>query len=318
MLGITLYPGGVSYANFAQIAKRAEETGFDGIYFVESRGNNDALAAAHVAATATSSITVGTNIANAYMRHSSHLAAQAIAVDEISSGRLVLGIGASHRRHIEQLGMTWRPAVAFLAETTRVLRAAFAGAAGDGSPLGRSAQHPIPIHWAGVSTSTIAAAGRESDGLMMFLATVKSVSAARQQFQTGAREAGRSLDRRPVSLLTPVFLSEDLEAAYEAARRYLAFYATMPVYQKIFAQSGFEAEVAAIRAEETSDWAAVAPHLSDAMLDSIVLVGSAARCRDHLAAFTDAGIDEPLLSPLAVEGTVQDASAALITAFARA
>ena len=320
MLGITLYPRGVSYANFAQIAKRAEETGFDGIYFVESRGNNDALAAAHVAATATSSITVGTNIANVYMRHSSHLAAQAIAVDEISSGRLVLGIGASHRRHIEQLGMPWRPAVAFLAETPRVLRAAFTGVASDGygSPLGRSAQHPIPIHWAGVSTSTIAAAGRESDGLMMFLATVKSVSAARQQFQASAREAGRSLERRPVSLLTPVFLCEDLEAAYEAARRYLAFYATMPVYQKIFAESGFEAEVAAIRAEEISDSAAVARHLSHALLDSIVLVGSAARCRDHLAAFTDAGIDAPLLAPQAVEGTAQDAAAALIAAFARA
>ena len=318
MQGITLYPSGISYADVAQISARAEDAGFDGIYFVELRGNNDALAAAQAAAAATSRITVGTNIVNAYMRHASQLAAQAIAVDEISDGRLVLGIGASHRRRVEALGMIWRPPVDLLTETTRVLRAAFAGEAADGVPLGRRAEHPIPIHWAGVSSATIEAAGAESDGLMMFLATVQSVAQARAQFEIGVREADPNTDRKRVSLLTPVFLSENLALAYEAARHYLSFYATMPVYQKIFAASGFEAEVAAIRAGDPTDPAAVARHLSDALLDSIVLIGSASRCLERWQAFGDAGIDDPLFSPQAVEGTVQDAAAALIAAFAPA
>ncbi len=316
MQGITLYPGGFSYADVAQISARAEDAGFAGVYFVELRGNNDALAAAQAAATATSQIMVGTNIVNAYMRHPSQLAAQAIAVDEISGGRLVLGIGASHRRRVEALGMMWRPPVDLLTDTTRILRAAFAGEAADGVPLGRRAEHPIPIHWAGVSSATIAAAGAESDGLMMFLATVHSVGEACAQFHANARDAVHNTERKRVSLLTPVFLSEDLAVAYEAARCYLSFYATMPVYQNIFAASGFEAEVAAIRAGDPADPAAAARHLSDAMLDSIVLIGSAARCRERWVAFAEAGIDDPLFSPQAVEGTVQDAAAALIAAFA--
>lgn len=315
MQGITLYPSGFGYFDVGTISAQAEAAGFDGIYFVELRGNNDALAAAQFAATSTSTITVGTNIVNAYMRHPSQLAAQAIAVDEISGGRLVVGIGASHRRRVESLGQQWHPPVELLTESTRVLRAAFAGEAADGAPLGRQAQHTIPIHWAGVSTATIDAAGRKADGLMMFLATVQSVRAACDHFHAGA---GSGAARKPISLLTPVFLSEDLDAGYNAARRYLSYYAVMPVYQKIFAASGFEAEVAAIRGGDPGDAAGAAQHLSDKMLDAIVLVGPAARCRDRLVAFTDAGIDDPLFSPQAVGGTVQEAATAFIGTFAPA
>lgn len=316
MLGITLYPGGISYADVADLAKRAEQAGFGGIYFVEQRGNNDALAAAQVAASTTTRLTVGTNIVNAYLRHPSHLAAQAMAVDEISAGRLVLGIGASHRRRVEELGMTWQSAPTHLTEATRTLRAAFAGEGFDGRPLNRSANNPIPVHWAGVVMATIAAAGREADGLMMFLATVQHIAAGRAEFENGARESGQDATHKPVSLLTPICLSEDLAAAYASARRFLSFYAAMPVYQKVFAESGFEAEVAAIRGENGADLAAIADHLSEALLDAIVLIGPPARCREQLAAFTEAGIDDPLLSPQVVDGTAPDAAAALIDAFA--
>ena len=52
------------------------------------------------------------------------------------------------------------------------------------------------------------------------------------------------------------------------------------------------------------------------MLDSIVVVGPPARCRERVAAFVEAGINDPLLSPQAVGGTVPEAAAALIEAFA--
>ena len=315
MLGLTLYPGGITYADVADIAKRAETGGFDGIYFVERLANNDALAAAQTAAQATSRITVGTNIVNGYNRQPFHLAAQAMAVDEISDGRLVLGIGASHPDRVKKLGLTWQPAAEYLAETTRVLRDAFAGKAADGTPIGRTAGHEIPIHWAGVATATIEASASHADGLMMFLASEQRIRLARDLFRRAEQQAGVAAPK-PISLLTPVFLSDDLSAAYEAARSYLAFYAVMNVYLNTFASSGFADEVAAMRAEEALDPTSAAPHLTDAMLDSIVVIGPPARCRERVAAFVEAGIDDPLLSPQAVEGTVADAAAVLIKAFA--
>ena len=316
MLGITLYPSGLSYADVADIAQRAEAGDFDGIYFVELLGNNDALAAAQTAASATARITVGTNIVNAYMRQPVHLAAQAIAVDEISGGRLVLGIGASHRGRVEKLGLAWQPAVDHLTAITQILRNAFAGKAAHGTPIGRAALHPIPIHWAGVATATIEASARDADGLMMFLATEQRVRVARDLFRRAEQQAGTQDTAKPISLLTPVFLSEDLTAAYAAARRYLSYYAILPVYQNTFAASGFAAEVAAMRAEKAPNPATIAGHLTDAMLDSIVVIGPPARCRERVAAFIEAGIDDPLLSPQAVAGAVPDAAGALIEAFA--
>lgn len=316
MLGITLYPGGITYADVAEIAKRAEAAGFEGIYFVERLANNDALAAAQTAAQATSRISVGTNIVNGYNRQPFHLAAQAMAVDEISDGRLVLGIGASHPDRVKKLGLTWQPAADYLAETTRVLRDAFAGTGADGTPIGRTAVHDIPIHWAGVASATIEASASHADGLMMFLATAQRIRLARDLFRRAEQQAGVDNAPKPISLLTPVFLSEDLSAAYQAARSYLSFYAVMTVYLNTFASSGFADEVAAMRAEDALDPAKAAPHLTDAMLDSIVVIGPPARCRERVAAFVEAGIDDPLLSPQAVDGTVPEAAADLIAAFA--
>ena len=315
MLGITLYPGGVRYADITDIAKSAEDAGFEGLYFVERVGNNDALAAAQVAATATRKLIVGTNIVNGYMRIPSHLAAQAMAVDEISAGRLVLGVGASHSYRVKMLGLTWKPAVDYLSETTDTLRAAFAGKGIDGAPLGRTAKHPIPIHWAGVATASIAAAGAKADGLMKFLAPVPRIKEARAIFDQSARDAGSDPADKPVSLLTPVFLSDDLDAAFDAARSFLVYYAAMPIYKRIFSSAGFEEEIAAIHQEDSGDTAAIASHITDALLDAILVIGSAERCRERVVEFTEAGIDVPLLAPQAVGSNTPDAAAAVIAAF---
>jgi len=315
MLGITLYPKGVSYADITDIAKNAEDAGFEGLYFVEQVGNNDALAAAQVAAVATRTLIVGTNIVNGYMRIPCHLAAQAMAVDEISSGRLVLGVGASHSYRVKMMGLTWKPAVDYLSETTDTLRAAFAGEAIDGAPLGRAAKHQIPIHWAGVATASIAAAGAKADGLMKFLAPIPRIKEARAIFDQNARDAGVNPADKPISLLTPVFLSDDLDAAFNAARGFLVYYAAMPIYKRIFSAAGFEEEIAAIHREDTGDAAAIARHISDALLDAILVIGSAERCRDRMAELTEAGIDVPLLAPQAVGGNAPDSAAALIAAF---
>jgi alkanesulfonate monooxygenase SsuD/methylene tetrahydromethanopterin reductase-like flavin-dependent oxidoreductase (luciferase family) len=281
----------------------AEEQGFDGVFIVEGGVNNDAMAMVQAIALATQRITIGTGIANLYLRHPALLGAGAVAIDELSGGRLILGIGVNNARMIGALGMTWRDPRVALRETTDWLRRVFAGDTPSGirKPF-RPAQHPIPIHLAGVALETAELAGEIADGLMCYLATKARFKQVVGRLQRGAQQSGRTPQAVTISLLIPTFLSEDLGAAREAARRFLSLYASIPLYTTMFRRSGFPAEVEDItQALARGDQAGVAASISDRLMDELCLVGPRSRCQEQLAACREAGVDYPIVAPQAVQ-----------------
>ena len=84
-------------------SRRAEALGFAGIFVPESF--NDSLAYAQAVAGVTARAKVGTAITNVYLRHPTLLAQQAAAVQELSGGRLLLGLGVGHRPVNASLGI---------------------------------------------------------------------------------------------------------------------------------------------------------------------------------------------------------------------
>src|SRR6185312_179714 len=107
------------------------------------------------------------------------------------------------------------------------------------------------------------------------------------------------------TLALPVFVGEDLVAMRHIARQAMSPYAAVPTYQRLFRTCGFEEE--ASKAEQ----GVMAEAISDRLLDAFCLVGPAGRCRDHLVAFREAGVDLPILyTPLGL-----DAARDIIKAF---
>ena len=86
-----------------ELAQLAQAQGFSAVLVNEGRA--DALAASLAIAGATTDIQVGTNIANIYFRHPFLCAATARTIAEISGGRLLLGLGMSHRGLLATLGI---------------------------------------------------------------------------------------------------------------------------------------------------------------------------------------------------------------------
>ena len=302
LLGASLYPQGLSYTEAMDLGKLAEDQGFDGIFAVEGGLNNDVMATVQAIASATRRITVGTGIANLYLRHPALLGAGAVAIDELSGGRLILGIGVNNARSVRALGIAWRDPSEALRDTTAWLRQVFAGEAPAGIRATlRPARHPIPIHLAGIALETADLAGEIADGLMLYLASKAHFRQLADCMEEGANRAGRQPREVTVSLLIPTFLSDDLSAAREAARRFLTLYVAMPHYARMFRRSGFEAEAEAVaKALEREDQAAVAAAVSDRLMDEVCLVGPLSRCREQLAAFREAGVAYPILAPQAV------------------
>ena len=116
-------------------SRRAETLGFAGIFVPESF--NDSLAYAQAVAGVTSRAKVGTAITNVYLRHPTLLAQQAAAVQELSGGRLLLGLGVGDMPEVS----TWPQEVSAFREANRrrCPRGTEVGAGRDDQPRGASA-----------------------------------------------------------------------------------------------------------------------------------------------------------------------------------
>lgn len=318
-IGLSLYPMGLNYRDMVALAKLAETSGYDSVFTVEAGVHSDAVAAAQAITTGTERITVGTGIANLYLRHPAILGAQAVAIDELSGGRFILGIGVNNEASVSALGLTWKAPRQALRDTTTCLRQVFAGEspAGVRSPV-RPATHTIPIHFAGLALETAALAGEIADGLMGYLATPARFAQVAARTKQSARAAGRTPDAVITSLLIPTFLADNLELARQAARRFLTMYMTMPHYRKMLRRSGFEAEAARMtEAMEAGDRDALAALITEPVMDTLCLVGPTSKCQEQLAAYRESGLNYPILAPQAVGDDALTAVAPrLIRAFA--
>lgn len=279
----------------AAIGRFAEERGFAAVLVNEGRG--DALACAQAIAAATERIQVGTNIANIYYRHPFLAAMAAATIAELSEGRLVLGLGSSHR----QLLAAQRIAAGSPREDLRdyVVQVKGILAGEDDNPLfpARPCAYPVPVLVAGLTVESAAVAGGVGDGLMPFLPSLDHLKKLCRAARDAAAAAGRDPAALDCILSIPTFLSNNLDAAMSAAKHNLAFFARLPNYRRQWRLCGFTDEMDAVTtAWQTGDRRAAAACISERMVNQVCVYGSPQMCRSQLAAFRAAGARLPLLA----------------------
>ena len=94
------------------------------------------------------------------------------------------------------------------------------------------------------------------------------------------------------------YFGADREACLHEAKRMLARYANLQFYGNMLAQSGFESEVATVRAAwKAKDVAAAEAAVTDEMADAVTLVGDPAEARQRIRAYRMAGADRVIVFP---------------------
>jgi len=126
----------------ASFARRAEALGYDGVFAFDhffppgaptDRPSLEAFASLSAVAAATERVTVGTLVTRASIRPAGLLAKMAAGVDDVSGGRMVLGIGTGDpidKPEHQAYGLTYlekRERREHLIETVRAVKALFAG-----------------------------------------------------------------------------------------------------------------------------------------------------------------------------------------------
>jgi probable F420-dependent oxidoreductase len=292
--------GGTAEELAAEAAK-AEAAGIDCLWAPELFRSS--FTQATWLAARTERIGVATGIAWAFTRSPFILALSALDVDEMSGGRFRLGLGAG----VKRLNETWhgveygRPAP-HLRETIEAVRLIMSQAHA-GAPIrfegtyhdidikGWVRPHPparesVPIYAAAVREGMARMAGDVADGLighpMCSLRWLDEVLVA--NFERGLRRSSR--DRREFDFLPTVCcaIDDDEEAAYEAARRTVAFYATVRTYMPLWELHGFGEQAGAVGDSfRSGDLAAMPGHVSDEMVDTYCAAGPLDKVRERVS-----------------------------------
>src|SRR5215510_8609139 len=128
--GLILISGTV--AGDVGLAGKAERAGFDGVYSIEFFNRHGFVPLAAIAAK-TSRVRIGTAIANSFTRSPLLHASAAMDLDELSGGRMVLGLGSGTRRMNEDwYDVRFSAPAARMRELVQCLRAAFRAQRGGG------------------------------------------------------------------------------------------------------------------------------------------------------------------------------------------
>lgn len=302
--------GGSARAD-VDLAVRAEAAGFDAVFSIEFFNRHGYVPLGAIAQ-ATERVLLGTGIANAFTRTPLLHASAAMDLDELSDGRMVLGLGTATRRmNQDWYGVPFERPAARMTELVRLLRAAIAAQKGLGFqwegefwqlhvPMYQRPAAPrteIPIWVAAVNRGMIGAAGRVADGLVGHPIATRRWH--REVTLPGLREAEGKAERPAGAcrLLPYVVTSiaDDREQAIRDAKSQIGFYYTTPLYHSILELHGCKDVGDACRAAfRKGDLAGLADAVPDDLVDEIAVACTPDEVRDRLAQWGDL-TDLPLL-----------------------
>ena len=295
----------------------AEDAGFESIWATEFYDHSATVGIAAMA-TATKEIGLGSAIAYAFGRTPLVLAAEARDLDELSGGRVTLGLGTgTQRMQREWHGLDGEHAATRMEELVPLVRRLWRLDQGPIEHKGRfysvsiqptappiPVPRQVPLYMAGVNARMIEAAGAVSDGLVGHpLFTRRYVDeVVRPALARGAERAGRD-GPVPIAGYINCSVSEDRDAARREAATLIAFNATVSTYQAVLKLHGFDENARAIRtAWESRDWEGMIGAVSDEMVDTIALAGTPEEVRERFDRDWKGLYDTPLLWPPVFRG----------------
>ena len=219
--------------------KLAESLGYESVYVTHIAGR-ESLTVITAYALATSRIRVGTGVVPIYTRTPATMAQTAATIDELSGGRVTLGLGVSHRPVVEGWhGQTIDRPVAEMREYVSIVRAILRGEdppAGEkwrtGFRLAGLEPRPsLPVYIAALSPAMLRLAGEIADGVLLWLCIPSYVrDVVIPEVTAGRERAGLALEGFDVAPAVPAALVEG-EDAYRTMRRDLIPYFGLPFYR---------------------------------------------------------------------------------------
>ena len=294
-------------------ARRLEALGVDGAFTFE--GPHDVFTPLVLAAGATTTLELATNVAIAFPRNPVQLAHQAYDLQLLSGGRFSLGLGSQIRAQIEKrYGAAFDRPIARMRELIGALRAIFAtwetgerlDFRGEFSshtlmpPMFNPGPNPFgppSIAVGGLGPQMVRMAAEVADGVLVmpFNTGRHFRERTRPAIDEGLARAGRPRSELTVTGEVIVCCGRDeaeLEAARVAGRWLLSFYASTPAYRPVLEVEGWgDLQPELNTLSKSGRWEEMPGMIDDVMLTTLAAVGSPKEVAAEVGARFDGLVD---------------------------
>jgi F420-dependent oxidoreductase-like protein len=285
--------------------KAADEAGVDSVFVAEAWGQ-DAFTLLTQLAERTSKIKLGTGIVNYYSRSPAALAQHFGTLDELSQGRMIIGLGASSANVIEHFhGIPFNPTLARMKETVEIINMLMAN-----QPLNYKGKwfrlergftlrfqpyrDHIPVYIASFRPRAVKIVAEIADGWMPIMIPIERLKGEVGKFLGHAQKAGRDVAELTVRSPGGVTVTKNKERAVQAAKANTAFYVARmgDFYYQQLSDMGFADECNEIRRawREGGSGAGYAA-VTDELQASLGAIGSAEECREWMQRQEEAGVN---------------------------
>ena len=301
------------------LIKQAESMGYDSVWTAEAYGN-DAVTSASWVLAQTEKIRVGTAIMQMPARTPAMCAMTAMSLNQLSGGRFIVGLGASGPQVVEGWhGVPYGKPVTRTKEYIQIMRQIMGregpvefdgkmyqmpvkgeGTTGLGKPLKSILEGApdIPIYTASITPAGLRCAGEVADGVFPVWMDPEKYGILGEHIEAGFAKAGngKSLDDFDIAPFVMVALNDDLDAAFDSLRPWLALYIGgmgakgKNFYNDYATRLGYGDVAERIQdlylAGEKDEATALVPN---ELLDAVSLIGPADRVRERLQPWKEAG-----------------------------
>jgi F420-dependent oxidoreductase-like protein len=319
------------------LAVLADRLGLDSLWVAEAWGQ-DAVSVLGLLAGKTQRIGLGSGLMQIPARRPTATAMAAASLDVISGGRFRLGLGLSGPQVSEGwYGVPFTRNLGRTREYVDVVRRTLAreqilmdlpeGDPGTGlgkglKLLARPVQDRLPIYLGAIGPKSVRQTGAIADGWLPFLLDPNDAEGLMGPLREGAESAGRSLADIDVAPVVPLAIDENLAAARDAVRPWLAFYLgsmgakSKNFYVELAERQGHGPAARAVQdAALAGDQAGAVAAVSDGLVDAGAIATTPAGLDERLATYERAGVTTLVAVPCGDDkpGVLRALAAATVT-----
>lgn len=297
------FQGGLKIPIATELARQAEAAGVDSIWLAEGPIARDAFLTLASIAGATSRVELATGVVNPFTRHPAQLAATFAALDELSGGRVVCGVGVGARDGLIPLGVDVAKPYTASREMLTILRGLLGrqDVVTEGQVfrvnhvrLGfRPLRDHMPIVLAATGPKMCALAGEMADGIYLMYGS--------KEYVTGSLALARDARTSdvPFRVASPILLAVDSGngSSIAALKVGIGLMLTEPNGEGMLEANGLDPVHAQRIRDGLADGGVKAlPSIVDhSIIDRLTIVGTQRQCVDRLVEAVEWGITEPVL-----------------------
>jgi probable F420-dependent oxidoreductase len=292
--GVTLPFAGVPLHDHAPLLARAEAAGYDDVWSGETANGHDGFTPLALAATCTERVRLVTGIVNPFTRGPGLLAQSAAAMQDLSKGRFVLGLGASSNVIVERFNdIPFEKPLSKVREAVERLRPVLSVPAEKGHGglrLESPVQQPVPIVLAALRERMLRLAGEVADGVFSNFLPLSGT----ERVVSVAREAGG----QDFEIACRFFLLS--EETLPLARVMFANYGSVGVYADFFRELGWSKALdPMVEAYTSGDRQGAIERVPEELMREVFVIGTPEEQKARLAEYEAAGITSLVLTPIA-------------------